>query len=427
MAIQPYRRPQVLFHLGAEKAASFDGVEAASQSYKVGDVLYVASGKLTICATNPTSIVGIAAEPASGTTDKSRVFYPAKGLVFSIPVTHGTPASAVTAYSLIGNTYNLKLAGGYWFCDIQNNNATAVQVVGLDKGDAVGDRYGRVLVTFIDSVVQTGSSAFGSALALTDDNGVTFRATSQKIYSTGANTLDLVTGTTMNIAANAAEQTVNIGNTTGASAVNIKAGTGNITVEGVAATTITVGKADQTGTIKLGESTATNQVDIGTGNGNKTVNVATGTGTLTFNVGTGATGANAINVGTGNAVNTISIGSHATPANVLKIGGAASTTTVGGTIIVTKTVNYAEGATKNDMTATITGVTLQNGAAVIINPAETADGDCTLDLNDLGAKKVLRKDGSTQATTGDFIQNVPRILVYNTALDTAAGAWVLQG
>jgi len=91
--------------------------------------------------------------------------------------------------------------------------------------------------------------------------------------------------------------------------------------------------------------------------------------------------------------------------------------------------NHSAGATKNDMTATVTGVTLSDGAVVTITPAITSDGVCTLDVNGLGAKKIMKgADGTTQVgeVAGEVTANVPFTVVYNTALDTAAGAWVHQ-
>lgn len=385
MATQPRRKLQVYGYLGQDGTPTpFPGFEAASQSFDPGDVLCASSGLLTKCATNPTSIIGISAENASGTTNAQRMYYPAKGLVFAIPVWHDTPASAVTAYSQIGATYNLKLdSDGYWLCDIEHTTATSIQVVGLHPGDTVGDAYGRVLVTFIDSVVQTGTATYGSSIAFATDAAATFRAAGQKIYSSAVNTLDINAGATLNLGAAAVAQAVTVGNKTGASALNLYAGTGNIVMEGVAATTITIGKSDQTGAMKFGESTGAITGSIFTGNGNKTVAMMTGSGT-----------------------------------NALTIGSTTTATVIGGKL------NYGSGATKNAMTTTITGAGLVTGQAIILSPAVTSDGNCTLALNGGAAKKILCNDASTQLGSGKAVAKAPLLLVYDSTLDSAAGAWV---
>ena len=143
---------------------------------------------------------------------------------------------------------------------------------------------------------------------------------------------------------------------------------GNVTINGVttsvyavgAATTtgtITIGGAAQTGALTVGASTKTNTINIGSAiteaGLTQTINIGNGvaaaTGVTAINIGNGATagdttvsilganttGTEVLNLGTGTGVKTIHIGDNATPANTITIGGAASTTTVGGTFVVT--------------------------------------------------------------------------------------------
>lgn len=56
----------------------------------------------------------------------------------------------------------------------------------------------------------------------------------------------------------------------------------------------------------------------------------------------------------------------------------------------------------------------------------TSTGASTLDLNGLGAKKVFTNP-TTQATTGDLLINQIYILVYDAALDAAAGGFLMIG
>jgi len=90
--------------------------------------------------------------------------------------------------------------------------------------------------------------------------------------------------------------------------------------------------------------------------------------------------------------------------------------------------NYTAAATKNAMTGTIVGIdALVTGLQVTISPAATSDGACTFNLNSLGAKKVVKQDTTTQVGSGEIIVTSKYLLVYDSTLDAAAGAWVLQG
>lgn len=91
--------------------------------------------------------------------------------------------------------------------------------------------------------------------------------------------------------------------------------------------------------------------------------------------------------------------------------------------------NYALSATSDNIAYTLAvGITaLVNGAIVAFKMPNHASGaSCTLNVNSLGAKKLLRaSDQSTQITTGDLVANGIYLAQYNTSLDTGSGAWVV--
>jgi hypothetical protein len=90
--------------------------------------------------------------------------------------------------------------------------------------------------------------------------------------------------------------------------------------------------------------------------------------------------------------------------------------------------NVTQGGTGNAYTFT-SGETLtaySDGMRIAWKPNADASGSVTLNVDAIGAKKVYRPDG-TQATTGDVIANTIVDLVYQSALDSAAGGFRIVG
>lgn len=134
--------------------------EAASQSFKKGEFVYLASGKLTVCGADPATILGIAMEDATGTTDtKLAVAIANKDTVFEGNVYHATPASAITAITTIGTDYGIVNANNKWYIDLANETNVRVLIRDLSKKDAVGDTYGRVLFQVIQDYCQLDTDA----------------------------------------------------------------------------------------------------------------------------------------------------------------------------------------------------------------------------------------------------------------------------
>ena len=121
--------------------------EAASQSFKKGQAVYLSSGKVTVCASDATLIAGFACQDASGVTDTEiAVAIAEPGTVFEMNIYHSTPASAITAITDVAVKYGLYVAGSKSHCDKGDGTNTRFLVVGLSPKDNVGDTYGRVLV-----------------------------------------------------------------------------------------------------------------------------------------------------------------------------------------------------------------------------------------------------------------------------------------
>lgn len=127
--------------------------EAASQSFKRGEFVYLASGKVTeIASTTPAQILGVAAQDASGTTDTDiAVWLCNDDTLFEANVTSGG-STAVTAVTHVGNLMGIyrDTSGNMTHLDSAITNtatyaSTRVVIFGLSGKDVVGDSYGREL------------------------------------------------------------------------------------------------------------------------------------------------------------------------------------------------------------------------------------------------------------------------------------------
>jgi len=128
----------------------FMGKEAASQSFKKGEPVYLVSGLVAICGADPAAILGIADADASGVTGAPIPVVKANGAtLFCANIYHSTPASAVTAQADVGTSYGIIVVSNKLYVDKEETVATRAQVIGLDSRDAVGDQYGRVLFKFL--------------------------------------------------------------------------------------------------------------------------------------------------------------------------------------------------------------------------------------------------------------------------------------
>jgi len=70
--------------------------EAASQTFLAGDFVFLSSGYLTICGTDPALIMGMALEPAHNTTAglyQIGVALAIEIVLFGLSVYHATPAN----------------------------------------------------------------------------------------------------------------------------------------------------------------------------------------------------------------------------------------------------------------------------------------------------------------------------------------------
>jgi predicted RecA/RadA family phage recombinase len=129
--------------------------EAASQSYKAGELVYLSGGKVTVCGNNPQTIMGMACADASGTTDEdAEVIVATPDQIFEASVYHLTAASAITAVSQVGENYGIEVVSNKVYVAIDETSTIACRVIGLSKKDVVGDQYGRLLFKIISTYSQ---------------------------------------------------------------------------------------------------------------------------------------------------------------------------------------------------------------------------------------------------------------------------------
>lgn len=135
--------------------------EAASQTFKRGQFVYLSSGYVTACADDAVSILGMAMEDAhngDAGANYINVALAESNTIFEANVYHGTPASAVTAITTpcdgANSVFGLQVDSNKCYVDIEDTTHDAFLVIGLSPKDAVGDRYGRVLFKVIPSASQ---------------------------------------------------------------------------------------------------------------------------------------------------------------------------------------------------------------------------------------------------------------------------------
>lgn len=132
--------------------------EAATQTFKRGDILGLTSGKARCNVSTGSNldssgdeVIGVALADASGTTDTEIpvvVLNHTIGLV--LPVTHATPASGITAIADRGSTFCLeRTAAGDWSVPVDDTSNPVAELVDIHPQYAVGEQHGWVVVKII--------------------------------------------------------------------------------------------------------------------------------------------------------------------------------------------------------------------------------------------------------------------------------------
>lgn len=131
--------------------------EAASQSFKAGELVYLVSGKVTVCANDdPTLILGRASTDATGVTDSDieveifKEHYRVKMQVSN----NGTPATSDNA--VLGTKYGIIIASNIHYIDVADTSNTRVRIENQNT-DPDGTTYQNfAVVSFIGDNLQYG-------------------------------------------------------------------------------------------------------------------------------------------------------------------------------------------------------------------------------------------------------------------------------
>jgi hypothetical protein len=135
----------------------FHGIEAASQSYKIGAPLVNSSGSLVEASANPTAIIGVALAAATGVTAADIPFMPAVQdsayFLISIDKASGQAgASAKLAQTNVYATYGITKDSttGFWYLDVDKSGSNQkVMVMGFPTSNGVGVINGQCYVMFL--------------------------------------------------------------------------------------------------------------------------------------------------------------------------------------------------------------------------------------------------------------------------------------
>lgn len=158
MATIPKQKPAVAYTRSGGPPHRRSYPEAASQTFKRGDFVFLSGGKVTICADDQAAstgagtngILGIADQDATGVTDTPIICVEASPDVVFVVNNKST-----TAVADVGKQAQLDLTSSNWTIDVTDNTGGQVSIVGLDPRDTVGDTNGRLLVTVLTNFCQT--------------------------------------------------------------------------------------------------------------------------------------------------------------------------------------------------------------------------------------------------------------------------------
>jgi hypothetical protein len=157
MATVPLQRARVYGTISGNSPQIRYFPEADEQSFKTGQFVYLASGKVTACASDPAAILGMAAHDASGNEDEDVAVHVINGdTEFEVNVYFdgdGDEDDQIEITS-IGNAYGMIVSNNKCYCDISDTTNKVFIVKSISVRDNAGDVYGRAVVDVIPSVSQ---------------------------------------------------------------------------------------------------------------------------------------------------------------------------------------------------------------------------------------------------------------------------------
>ena len=156
---------RVAKHLGLHSTPTVEFEEAASGDWKKGGVLVFSSGLVTEPAynANPTQIVGIAENAATGTTNANCRVIPAipGTVIFSGHISDDITGNYTTVEANVGTCYGIlqDATNLGWYIDAGTSTVADCRVRVVGFHDPVGTSNGRVYFTFLGVVYDTDGGA----------------------------------------------------------------------------------------------------------------------------------------------------------------------------------------------------------------------------------------------------------------------------
>jgi hypothetical protein len=145
---------------GAQQGDINDYPEAATQTFKEGQLVYLASGNVTEVTADGVVIWGIALEDAhnDASAGDHRVqvqkLFPGCRLMGNVYKTGDLTASLATD-AIVGNKYPISVQSNITVVDIHDQTTPSAVIIARVKDDDDADVYGRVIFTFLNAVLQT--------------------------------------------------------------------------------------------------------------------------------------------------------------------------------------------------------------------------------------------------------------------------------
>lgn len=359
--------------------------EAASQNFKVGDLVYLVSGAVTACASDAVLCLGVAKTAATGITGSPITVEHLTGKVLEMNCKDGTDA----AVTMIGNAYGIDVlsATGYeGVVNLDNTDTTnkIFLVVGLNQEDYALDTTptcGRVKVTLMHGADQAAAPVAGSFTTLAASGNATIGGT---LGVTGAVTLTagMTVGTTLEV--------TGATTLTGAAAIN------------ETSTVATNKKIQFRDTGLFIHSSADGKLLISSdGSGADDI---TFSGTVTHDAAFA--------------------GVSATFSSTLGVTGA---TTLTGALVAKSTINHAATVTKNNMTLAVPLGAVANGQMVLFTCTDAPDGNTTLKVGDQAALYLYKGDRTTRVGSGHLVAGACYLAIYDAKVNSDAGGWYIPG
>jgi hypothetical protein len=157
MATVPLQRARVYGTISGNSPQIRHFPEADEQSFKTGQFVYLVDGKVTVCPSDPTAVLGMSAHDASGVEDEDVAVHVINGdTEFEVNVYYDGDGDdddkvEITA---IGNVFGMIVSENKCYCDISDTDNKVFIVKNISIRDRAGDVYGRVVVDVITSVSQ---------------------------------------------------------------------------------------------------------------------------------------------------------------------------------------------------------------------------------------------------------------------------------